>query len=221
MSAFSTRETGAGKIGVAVGKVISKYKIGKHFDVTITDDSLTIARRQAQIAEEAALDGIYVIRTPVPASELDAPGAVTACKSLKHVERDFRSIKYDDLDLRPVFQRVRAHVLICMLAAYLTWHLRQAWAPLTFTDQAPPEQDNPVAPARRSAHAQAKASSQHDPAGRPYRSFRGLLDHLATLTRNQVRSVGAAATVPMLTEPTSTQREVFDLIGAPIPLTLK
>jgi hypothetical protein len=216
---------GAGKIGVEAGKVINKYKTGKHFEVTITDDSLTVERRQAQIDEEAALDGIYVIRTPVPADEMDAPGVVSAYKNLKHVERDFRSIKADDLDLRPVFhhleERVRAHVLICMLASYLTWHLRQAWAPLTFTDEDPPAQDNPVAPARRSARAQAKASYQHDPAGRPYRSFRGLLEHLATLTRNQVRFAGARATVPMLTEPTSAQRQAFNLIGTPIPLTLK
>jgi hypothetical protein len=204
--------------------VINKHKTGKHFDVTITDTSLAVARRQAQITGEAALDGIYVIRTPVPASQLDAPAAVTACKNLSRVERDFRSIKADDLDLRPVFhrleERVKAHVLICMLAAYLTWHLRQAWAPLTFTDQNPPAHGNPVAPARRSARAQAKASSQRDPAGRPYRSFRALIDHLATLTRNQVRFAGATATVPMLAEPTSIQREAFDLIGAPIPLAL-
>jgi len=216
---------GAGAIGVEVGKVITKYKTAKHFTVTITDTTLTVTRKQAQIEEEAALDGLYVIRTPVPASELDTPAVVSAYKNLKYVERDFRHIKSDDLDLRPVFhrleERVRAHVLICMLACYLTWHLRRAWAPLTFTDEDPPEQENPVTPARRSARAQAKASGQHDPAGRPYRSFRGLLDHLATLTRNQVRFAGAPATVPMLTEPTSAQREAFDLIGAPIPLTLK
>ena len=166
-----------------------------------------------------------MLRTPLPASQLDAPAVVTAYKNLKYVERDFRPIKADDLDLRPVFhrleERVKAHVLICMLACYLTWHLRRAWAPLTFTDQNPPAPANPVAPARRSAAAQAKASRQHDQAGRPYRSFRGLLDHLATLTRNQVRFTGTPATVPMLAEPTSAQREAFDLIGAPIPLTLK
>jgi hypothetical protein len=219
------RLAGAAKIGVEVGKVINKYKTGKHFDVTITDDTLAVARRQDQIDDEAALDGFYVLRTPVPASNLDAPAVVTAYKSLKHVERDFRTIKSDDLDLRPVFhrleERVRAHVLICMLACYLTWHLRKAWAPLTFTDDNPPRQDNPVTPARRSAHAQAKASSQHDAAGRPYRSFRGLLEHLATLTRNQVRFAGTRVTVPMLTEPTSAQRDAFDLIATPIPLTLK
>jgi hypothetical protein len=217
--------TGAGEIGVAVGKVISKYNTGKHFVITITDDSLTAARNQAQIDDEAALDGFYVLRTPVPASQLDAPGVVTAYKNLKYVERDFRSIKADDLDLRPVFhrleERVKAHVLICMLACYLTWHLRRAWAPLTFTDENPPAAANPVAPARRSAAAQAKASRQHDDYARPYRSFRGLLGHLATLTRNQVRFAGTSTTVPMLAEPTSTQREAFDLIGAPIPLALK
>ena len=205
--------------------MISRYKTGKHFAVTITDTAWPMQRKQAQIDAEAALDGFYVIRTPIPASELDAPGVVTAYKNLKYVERDFRHIKSDDLDLRPVFhrleERVKAHVLICMLACYLTWHLRRALAPLTYTDQDPPAPENPVAPARRSAAAQAKASGQHDPAGQPYRSFRALLDHLATLTRNQVRFAGTRATVPMLTEPTSTQRQAFDLLGAPIPLTLK
>jgi hypothetical protein len=219
------RLAGAAAIGVEAGKVISKYKTAKHFQLTITDDTLAVARRQDQIDAEAALDGFYVLRTPVPAIELDAPAVVTAYKNLKYVERDFRSIKSDDLDLRPVFhrleERVKAHVLICMLACYLTWHLRRAWAPLTYTDEHPPAPANPVAPARRSAAAQAKASSQHDPAGQPYHSFRGLLEHLATLTRNQVRFAGATATVPMLAEPTSTQRDAFHLIGAPVPLTLK
>ena len=219
------RLTGAGAIGMAVGKVISKYKTGKHFTVTITDTTLAITRNQVQIGAEAALDGFYVLRTPVPASELAAPGVVTAYKNLKYVERDFRHIKADDLDLRPVFhrleERVKAHVLICMLACYLTWHLRRAWAPLTFTDENPPAPADPVAPATRSARAQAKASRQHDETGRPYRSFRGLLSHLATLTRNQVRFAGAPATVPMLAEPTSHQREAFDLLGLPIPLALK
>ena len=215
---------GAGPIGVEVGKVISRYKTGKHFEVTITDTSLSVARRQDRIDTEAALDGFYVLRTPVPAGELDAAGVVAAYKNLKYVERDFRHIKADDLDLRPVFhrlgERVRAHVLICMLACYLTWHLRRAWAPLTFTHQDPPQQENPVAPARRSAAAQAKASGQHDPAGQPYRSFRGLLEHLATLARNQVRYTGTQVTIAMLTEPTSIQRQAFTFIGAPIPLTL-
>ena len=219
------RLAGAGPIGVEVGKVISRYKTGKHFQIAITDTTLAVTRKQDQIDAEAALDGFYVLRTPVPASQLEAAAVVAAYKNLKYVERDFRSIKADDLDLRPVFhrleERVKAHVLICMLACYLTWHLRRAWAPLTFTDQNPPEQDNPVAPARRSAAAQAKASYQHDPAGQPYRSFRGLLEHLAALTRNQVRYTGTDVTIAMLAEPTSTQRQAFELLGTPIPLTLK
>ena len=219
------RLTGAGPIGVEVGKVISRYKTAKHFQVTITDASLAITRKQDQIDAEAALDGFYVLRTPIPASQLDGPAVVTAYKNLKYVERDFRSIKADDLDLRPVSrrleERVKAHVLICMLACYLAWHLRRAWAPLTFTDENPPVPASPVAAARRSGAAQAKASYQYDQAGQPYYSFRGLLEHLATLTRNQVRFAGAQATVPMLAEPTSAQREAFTLIGVPIPLTLK
>jgi hypothetical protein len=217
--------TGAGPIGVEVGKVISTYKTSKHFEVTITDTTLAIERRQDRIDAEAALDGFYVLRTPIPASELDAPAVVAAYKNLKYVERDFRHIKSDDLDLRPVFhrleERVKAHVLICMLACYLTWHLRRAWAPLTFTDEQPPGQDNPVTPARRSAAAQAKASAQYDPAGQPYHSFRGLLEHLATLTRNQIRYAGTQVTIPVLAEPTSAQREAFRLISVPIPLILK
>jgi hypothetical protein len=218
------RLTGAGQIGIAVGKVISKYNTGKHFTIEITDTSLAVTRNQARIEEEAALDGFYVLRTPVPASQLDAPGVVTAYKNLKYVERDFRPIKADDLDLRPIWHRledrVKAHVLICMLACYLTWHLRRAWAPLTFTDEDLPAPADPVLPATRSARAAAKASRQHDEYGRSYRSFRGLLAHLGTLTRNQVRFAGTSATVPMLAEPTSTQREAFNLIGAPIPLAL-
>ncbi|HEX4101760.1 MAG TPA: transposase, partial [Pseudonocardiaceae bacterium] len=133
------RLVGADQIGLRIGKVINKYKMAKHFELAITDTTLQITRRTAQIETEAALDGIYVIRTSATADQLNAPGVVTAYKNLAHLERDFRSIKTDDLDLRPIHHRledrVRAHVLICMLACYLTWHLRKAWAPLTFTDQ--------------------------------------------------------------------------------------
>jgi len=219
------RLAGAAEIGKKAGEVLNKYKMAKHFEVTITDDSLAIERKQAQIDEEARLDGIYVIRTPVPAQDLDSAGVVTAYKNLKHVERDFRHIKSDDLDLRPVFHRlehrVKGHVLICMLAAYLTWHLRQAWAPLTYTDEEPPAQPSPVTPAKRSASAEAKASRQHDEHGRPYLSFSGLLAHLGTLTRNELRFAGTPATVPVLTAPTPRQQEAFDLIGAPIPAVLR
>jgi len=217
---------GAGAIGVRVGKVVNKYKMAKHLEVAITDTTLTVTRRHADIDAEAALDGIYVIRTSVPADTLDPPAVVTAYKALANLERDWRVIKVDDLDLRPIHHRlddrVRAHVLICMLAAYLTWHLRQAWAPLTYTDQTPPTRDNPVAPATRSAAATRKASRHHDEHDQPVRSFRGLLGHLETLTRNDIRHGTNPDTplVPTLAEPTPTQRRAFQLINAPIPLTL-
>jgi Transposase DDE domain len=217
------RLCGADAIGVAVGKVINKYKMGKHFHYSITDASLALQRRHDQIAAEAALDGIYVLPTTVPADQLDPAGVVAGYKNLANVERDFRIIKIDDLDLRPIHhrlaERVKAHVLICMLACYLVWHLRQAWAPMTFTDEHPPQRDNPVAPAQRSTAADAKASTQRDPTGNPLRSFRGLLDHLATLTRNQVQFTATGAEIPMLTEATPDQRRAFQLLGATIPLT--
>jgi Transposase DDE domain len=217
------RLAGADKIGVAVGKVINKHKVGKHFHYTITDTRLTIQRRHDQIAAEAARDGIYVLRTSVPADQLDAAGVITGYKNLANIERDFRIIKADDLDLRPIHhrldERVKAHVLICMLACYLVWHLRKAWAPMTFTDEHPPNRDNPVAPAQRSANADAKASTAHDSQGNPLRNFRGLLAHLATLTRNQIRYHHTNTEIPMLTDPTPDQRRAFNLIGAPIPLT--
>jgi hypothetical protein len=217
--------TGAAAIGAKIGEVIGKYKMAKHFEVTITDHGLAVERRQAQIQDEARLDGIYVIRTPVPEPDLGTADAVTAYKNLKYAERDFRHIKSDDPDLRPVFRhlekRVKGHVLICVLAAYLTWHLRQAWAPLTYTDEDPPAQAGPATPAKRSAAAEAKASRQHDEHGRPYLSYQGLLAHLGTLTRNELHFPGTAAAIPVLTQPTSRQQEAFDLIGAAIPTVLK
>ena len=217
------RLRGAGKIGEAIGRIIVKRKVGKHFRRDITDTTFTYHRDQAGIDAEAALDGIYVLRTSVPATELDPAAVVESYKNLAHVERDFRSIKTDDLDLRPIHhrldERVRAHVLICLLACYLVWHLRKAWAPLTFTDEHPPARDTPIAPAQRSPQAHAKASTQHDANGNPLRSFRGLLDHLATLTRNDIHYHGTNATMPTLAEPTPDQRRAFDLIGTPIPLT--
>jgi hypothetical protein len=221
------RLAGAVDIGVRVGKLINKHKMAKHFDLAITDATLTITRRQADIDAEAALDGIYVIRSNVPAGDLDPAGIVTAYKNLSHVERDFRTIKADDLDLRPIHHRledrVKAHVLICALAAYLVWHLRRIWAPLTYTDERPPNRDNPIAPAQRSTAATRKTSRRHDDNNQPLHSFRGLLDHLATLTRNDIRHGTApdTPTVPTLTIPTPTQRQAFQLLATPIPLTLK
>jgi DDE family transposase len=211
----------ADKIGVRTGKVINRYKVAKHFILDITESHLAWRRDQPAIDAEAAVDGIYIIRTPVPAAELDAPAAVAAYKNLAFVERDFRHLKADDLDLRPIHHwldgRVRTHVLICMLAAYLTWHLRAALAPLTYTDEQPPARTNPVAPARRSTHADAKAAS-HTSAGQPLRSFRGLLDHMATLTRSTITFSGH--TFDKLSDPTPAHRQAFELIRTPIPLTL-
>ncbi len=210
------------KIGVAAGKIINKRKVAKHFLLDIGEGRISWRRDQASIDAEAATDGIYVIRTPVPEETVDAAGAVAAYKDLANLERDFRHIKAEDLDLRPIWHRledrVKAHVLICMLACYLTWHLRQAWAPLTFTDEHPPARGNPVAPTRRSPSAAAKAAFKTGPGKQPIRSFRDLLGHLATLTRDTI-TIGSQP-VAKLTAPTPTQRRAFDLIGAPIPLTL-
>lgn len=219
------RLTGSDQIGLRVGKVINKYKMAKHFQVQITQDTFQAQRRSEAIQAEAALDGIYVLRTNTPADHLDAAGVVTAYKNLSHVERDFRTIKVDDLALRPIHHRledrVRAHVLIAMLAAYLTWHLRRAWAPLTFTDQHPPVRDNPVAPAQRSAAATRKASRRQDEHGQPVRSFRALLEHLGTLTRNDIQYGTQGPVVPTLAVPTPTQRRAFELLDQPLPATLK
>jgi hypothetical protein len=216
--------SGAAEIGKAVGKVSGKYKVDKHFATMITDTSFTFERNQASIAAEAALDGIYVLRTSVDAERLDTAGVVEGYKKLANVERDFRIIKTDDLDLRPIYHRlddrVKAHVLICLLACYLVWHLRKAWAPLTYTDEHPPVRDNPVAPAQRSAAANAKASTKHDADANPLRSFRGLLDHLGTLTRDRIRYHDTNIEIDKLTEPTPEQRRAFDLINSTIPLTI-
>ena len=209
-------------IGLRAGKVINKRKMAKHLTVDIAEGRISWQRDQASIDAEAVTDGIYVIRTPVPAETLGPAAAVAAYKGLSALERDFRSIKADDLDLRPIWHRledrVKAHVLICTLACYLTWHVRLAWAPLTYADEHPPGRDNPVAPARRSPSADAKAARKTGPGNQPIRSFRDLLDHLATLTRDTITIAGQA--VDKLATPTPDQQRAFDLISAPIPLTL-
>jgi hypothetical protein len=220
------RLAGEGEIGIKIGKVMGKYKMAKHFAITLTDTSLAITRDQASIDAEAALDGIYVIRTSVTADKLTAPEVVVAYKNLSHIERDWRNIKVDDLDPRPIHHwledRVKAHVLICMLAQYLVWHLRRALAPLTYTDQRPPTRDNPVAPAQRSTAAARKASQHVDEHDQPLYSLRGLLTHLATLTRNEVRygPSDTAPVVPTLATSTPTQRRAFALLATSVPLTL-
>ncbi|MGH9189332.1 MAG: IS1634 family transposase [Acidimicrobiales bacterium] len=215
--------TGSDKIALRVGRCVNRYKMAKHFNIDIGDDRFTYTAKTEQIATEAALDGIYVIRTSVGPETLDAPGVVEAYKSLAGVERDFRSLKAIDLDLRPIYHRtedrVRAHVLICMLAAYLVWHLRKAWAPLCFTDEDRPARSDPVAPARRSASALTKASRQRSADDEVLHSFGSLLDHLATLTRDEIVFTGGAR-IHKLANATDRQRKAFELIDSKVPMSL-
>jgi len=217
---------GAGEIGKAVGAVLGKRKMPKHFILTIADDTFGFARNHAAIAAEAALAGIYVVRTNLPATQSDAANTVRAYKSLAGVEHAFRSIKTVDLELRPVFHwtapRVRAHVLLCMLAYYLEWHMRQSLAPILFDEHDPLGRDvqrtSPVAKARPSPAARYKAASKHtDPAQGeplPVHSFRTLLADLATLTRNVVQ-LGKHRVDILLAAPTKVQRRAFELLGVP------
>jgi len=219
------RLAGADKIGLKVGKVINKFKMAKHFEVSIGENTLSVSRQEDAITAEAALDGIYVLRTTIETEDLNAPGVVEAYKALSHVERDFRHLKIDDIDLRPIHHRlearVRSHVFICMLASYLVWHLREALAPLTFTDEAPPRRTNPVAPAERSAGARAKTAAKENGDGQEVRGFRELLEHLGTLTRNTMRTTTETTSeFELLATPTPTQRRAFELLGAPVPLKL-
>ncbi len=217
------RLRGADKIGLRVGRELNKKKMAKHFEVVIGEASFSFSRRQAEIDAEASLDGIYVIRTCVSPERLDTPDVVSTYKSLAVVERDFRSLKAIDLDLRPIYHftedRVRAHVFICMLAAYLVWHLREALAPMLFTDENKPDRHDPVAPARRSATAQKKDAGKKTRDGGTVHDLSSLMHHLATLTRNTLVFAGGAR-VDKLSVPTATQRKAFELIGASIPAKL-
>jgi len=216
--------SGEAEIGMALGAVLGRRKMGKHFTTAITEKSFNFTRDDAAIAAEAALDGIYVVRTSLPAEQSDAASTVRAYKNLAVVERAFRSIKTVDLELRPVYHwtspRVRAHVLLCMLAYYLEWHMRQSLAPILFDDHDPMARDaqrtSPVAKAKPSTAAREKAKSKlTDPAHGvrlPVHSLRTLLADLATLTRNNVR-IGAKDLTIMLSTPTQIQRRAFELLG--------
>ena len=212
----------AHKIGVKVGKVINTRKVGKHFITDIADERLSWRRDQEKIDAEAELDGIYVIRTSAAEEKLGTAGTVEAYKDLGNLERDFWSMKAEDIDLRPIYHylesRVRAHVFLCMLATYLTWHLRQVFAPVTFTDNNKPVREDPVSPARRSATATAKDTAKITPDKLPVRGYHELISHLATLTRNTVSFNGRR--LEKLSTPTPEQRRVFELLGKPIPLRL-
>ena len=215
---------GAAAIGQAVGAVLGRRHMAKHFQISIGDDTFSFAQNPLSITAEAALDGIYVIRTNLPAAQSDAAATVRAYKSLSGVEHAFRSLKTVDLELRPVFHwtapRVRAHVLLCMLAYYLQWHMRQSLAPMLFDEPDPVGRDaqrtSPVAKAEPSPAARRKAAGKHtDPAeGEPLpgHSFHTLLGDLATLTRNVVR-IGHDRLTAILATPTRTQHSALDLLG--------
>lgn len=215
----------AAKIGIAVGAVIEKHKMRKHFDLTITDTSFRFARKTEAIEAEAATDGIYIVRTSLGAEVLDDAAAVRSYKSLSRVERAFRCIKTVDLQVRPIHHwlagRVRAHVFLCMLAYYVEWHMRQKLAPLLFDDTdkeaAEAARESPVAKAQRSPEAIKKQTTGLTKDGLPVHSFRTLLADLATLASNTiVTAVAPNLPLTVLTRPTEVQRRAFELLGVAV-----
>jgi len=209
-------------IALRVGRLIGRYRMAKHFELTITDSSVTWQRKVDAIAQEAALDGIYVIRTSVSAQQLDAGAAGAAYKSLANVERAFRSMKTVDLHVRPVFhynaQRVRAHVFLCMLAYYVEWHMRARLKPMLFDDEhldaASASRASPVVKAVRSAHARAKDASKTADDGLPLHSFRTLLQDLGTLAYNVTHTtLNPEVKIVITTRPTPLQAKAFELLG--------
>jgi len=218
------RLEGRDKIGVRVGKVIGKYKVGKHFDLDIKDGSFAFAVNADRVAAEAALDGLYVIRTSVAAADMSAQAAVLNYKKLAEAERAFRTLKGIDLQVRPIRHRlegrVKAHIFLSMLAYYVQWHMIQAWAPLTFKDEAEVDaarESDPVAPAKRSIAALDKVHSHRLADGTPAMSFGQLLAHLSTIVRNTMRPTGARpgeATFTLTTRPNAKQQQALDLIAA-------
>ena len=215
------RLKGQDRIGLRVGKVLNRYKVGKHFDLVIGDASLEYAINDARVAQEAALDGIYVIRTAVPHARMISDDVVRNYKNLSQVEQAFRSIKTVDLEVRPIYHRradrVRAHLLLCMLAYYVKWHMMQAWRPLLFADeeQAAKAQRDPVAPARRSPSALRKVSSKTLDDGTPAHSFGSLLHYLSTVVRNVCRRSGAPPHEPTFTldtTPDVKQQQALELL---------
>ncbi|MFZ5507575.1 MAG: IS1634 family transposase [Pseudomonadota bacterium] len=212
---------GQDEIGLQVGKVVNQYKVAKHFELAIGDNTFSFARKRDAIAAEAALDGIYIIRTSVADEQMDAADCVRNYKSLANVERAFRSLKTIDLKVRPIHHRkadrVRAHIFLCMLAYYAEWHMREAWRELMFadTDQAAKATRDPVAPALRSKAAQAKAARHTLDDGTPVHSFSTLMAELATIVRNTCRTPNAgpdAPTFEVLTTPNAKQQRALELL---------
>lgn len=215
------RLKGADKIGLRVGRVLGKFKMAKHFRIKITDDSFQYERDTARIAQEAALDGIYIIRTSLPAETMNTENTVRAYKNLSVVERAFKSFKTLDLNVRPIHhrlaKRVRSHVFICMLAYYVEWHMRKSLAPVLFDDDDKPTADalrsSIVAPAKRSTRAQRKASTKKTDDNMPVHSFQTLLKDLATITKNRIKpKMEEAIPFEQITQPTSLQQKILHLL---------
>ncbi len=206
---------GEAEIGLAVGAVWNRHRVKKHFRVEISDATLRFERREAEIAAEAALDGIYILRTTVPAEQLPADDVVRSYKQLAHVERAHRSLKGPDLELRPIHHRrearVRAHVFLCTLAYYLEWHLRYCWRELLYADERPPLAADPVKPSQRSPQAERKAQRKRTTNGNPCHSWPTLLRHLSLRCRNTIRLAGTGAVFDRLTEPTPVQARALEL----------
>lgn len=220
-SVAAGRLKGSDKIGLRVGRVVNKYKVAKHFELTIEDRRFEFKVLEEQVAAEAALDGIYVIRTSVPKKRMSAADAVRNYKALANVERAFRALKTVDLKVRPIHHRlenrVRAHIFLCMLAYYIEWHLIEAWRPLLFADedQAAKAERDPVAPAERSEEALQKVLTHTLPDGTPAHSLRTLLEDLSTIVRNTCRTPGPverSGTFDLITTPTAKQRQALELI---------
>jgi transposase len=212
---------GAAQIGLAVGPALKAHRMRKHFQIEITDMNFTYTRDSVGIAQEAALDGFYILRTSLTDTDLPAGDVVRAYKNLEQAERAFGSLKGPDLQIRPIHHhlddRVRAHVLICMLAYYLTWHLKAAWQPLLFADEHRPTSPDPVAKAIRSREAQQKASTKRTSSGQPAHSYHTLLAELATQTRNTVHLHATTGTFEKLTQPTALQAQALELAAnAPV-----
>jgi hypothetical protein len=207
---------GAAAIALAVGEVINKRKVKKHFQLEIADNRFAYARKQEQIEEEAALDGFYVLRTNLTEPALSAPDVVRSYKQLAHAERAFRTLKGPELEIRPVRHRredrVRAHAFLCLLAYYLEWHLRQAWAPLLFIDEQPPLAVDPVAKAERSPAAKRKASTQRTADGEVCHSFPSLLAELALIVRDTNRITDTDAVFTKTTNANPTQTRALTLL---------
>jgi Transposase DDE domain len=212
---------GTDKIAVRADRVLNRRKVAKHFTVEITDDSIRYARDQDSIAAEAQLDGIYVLRTSVAATDLDSPEVVSSYKALAQVERAFRAFN-TDLDIRPIRHRtedrVRAHVFLRMLSYYISWHMQGRLAPLLFTDDDKPAasaaRPSPVTPAARSPRAQAKAATKHTPGDLPVHSFATLLADLGTICLNQIQPADPALPgFRLVTTPTALQRQALELLG--------